>query len=223
VGARTYYPGDRPGYFETISLHINEDFGYDNGLELQFRKMGGRNFFGEVNYTYSVSEASSSGPLERVGVEEANRQSLKFFPTDWDSRHKVNVNLNFRYQDNDGPTLGGIHILEKFKAGLLFQYNSSLPYTVGIRGATEPYQINNARMPENWTIDLKIDRRIDLKRLSLVPYLQVWNLTNRSNVVYVDPFTGKPDESIGRTYEYAANPLNFGQPRLIFLGIDIRY
>jgi hypothetical protein len=133
------------------------------------------------------------------------------------------LNLNLRFVDNDGPTLGGIHFLENFKVGLLFQYNSSLPYTTGTRGATEPYEINNARMPENWTIDLKVDRRIDLKRIALVPYLQVFNLTDRRNVLYVDPFTGKPDESIGRTYEYAANPLNWGSPRLIYLGIDIRY
>lgn len=223
VGARTFYPGDKPEYFETFSLHINEDFGYDNGIELQFRKMGGNYWFGEINYTYAVTEASSSGPLERVGIEEANRQSLKFFPTDWDARHKLNLNLYLRYLNDQGPTLGGVHFLEYFKISTLFQYNSGLPYTIGIRGATEPYEINNDRKPENWTIDLKIDRKINLKKISLVPYLEIFNLTDRKNVVYVDPFTGKPDESIGTSYEYAADPENWGPPRLIFLGLDVRY
>ena len=223
VGARTFYPGDKPEYFETFSLAINEDFGYDNGIELQFRKMGGKYVYGEINYTYAVAEASSSGPLERVGIEEANRQSLKFFPTDWDARHKLNLNLFLKLANNEGPKLGGIHFLEYFKVSFLFQYHSGLPYTMGTRGATEPYEINNGQLPENWTIDIKIDREINLESISLVPYLQIYNLTDRRNVVYVDPFTGKPDESIGRTYEFAANPENWGPPRLIYLGIDIRY
>jgi len=223
TGARTFYPGDKPEYWETFSLHINEDFGYNNGIEIQLKKSRGKYISGEINYTYAVAEASSSGPLERVGIEEANRQSLKFFPTDWDSRHKLNLLLNARVLNDQGPKIAGVHFLENFKLSLLFQYNSGLPYTKGIRGATEPYEINNGRLPENWTIDLKIDRQIRIKELELIPYLEIYNFTDRRNVEYVDPFTGKPDQIIGRTYEFSANPLNWGPPRLIYLGIDIRY
>jgi len=46
VGARTFFAGDKPEYWETFSLHINEDFAYNNGFEIQFRKMRGQNLFG---------------------------------------------------------------------------------------------------------------------------------------------------------------------------------
>ncbi len=224
TGTRTYFAGDRPDWWETFTLHINEDFGYDNGLELQLRKMRGKNFYGEINYTWSLAEASSSGPLERVGVLEANRQSLKFFPTDWDVRHKVNVNLNLRFLKNDGPVLLGSHLLQQFRISALFQYHSGFPYTKERRGATEPYEINNARIPENWTIDLKVSREIDLGLLNLNPFVEIYNLTNRRNVEYVYSDTGLPDFFFGaKTYEYAADPRNWGPPRLVYFGLDIRY
>ena len=223
VGGRTFFAGEMPQYWETFSLHINEDFAYNNGFEIQFRKMRGKNIVGEINYRYAVDEGSSSGPLERVGVEEANRQTLKFFPLSFDQRHTVNAHLTFQYHKNEGPKLAGIAFLEKLRASLLFQYGSGLPYTTGIRGATEPYEINNARLPENLTIDLKVDRDIDVGGIRVTPYLEIYNLTDRKNVVYVDSFTGKPDYIEGRTYEWAANPLNWGPPRVIYLGLIVKY
>ncbi|MBD3373703.1 TonB-dependent receptor [candidate division KSB1 bacterium] len=223
VGGRTFFAGSRADIWESYSVHINDDFAYNNGLEIQFRKMRGRYFTGEINYTYAVAEGSSSGPMERVGVEEANRQTLKFFPLDFDQRHTINGYLALQFQDNDGPVLGGRHILEHFSFAILGRYGSGLPYTKGIRGATEPYEINNARLPENWSLDLKINRRISMGSFHIEPYLEIYNVTDRRNVVYVDPFTGEPDYSIGRTYEYAANPLNWGSPRIIYSGIEFMF
>ncbi len=221
VGGRSYFPGTNSDIWETYSLHINEDFAYNNGLELQVRKTRGRFLFGEINYTYAVAEGSSSGPLERVGVEEANRQTLKFFPLDFDQRHTVNAYLSLRFAENDGPSLAGARILQKFNLTLLFQYGSGLAYTKGIRGATEPYELNNGRLPENWTMDLKITRQIRLGAVTVTPFLEVYNLTDRKNVVSVDPFTGRPDYSFGRTYEWAADPENWGPPRLVYLGLNV--
>jgi outer membrane receptor protein involved in Fe transport len=223
VGGRTFFAGDKPEYWETFSLHINEDFAYNNGVEVQFRKMRGQNIFGEINYRYAVDEGSSSGPLERVGVEEANRQTLKFFPLRSDQRHTVNAYLTFQFNENEGPKLGGIPILENLRTSVLFQYGSGFPYTKGTRGATEPYELYNERLPENWTFDLKVDREIELAGFRVIPYLEIYNLTNRKNVVYVDPYTGKPDFSFGRTYEYAADPENWGPPRIIYLGLTMKY
>jgi outer membrane receptor protein involved in Fe transport len=226
IGTRTFFAGDfspETGveYDESFTVHINEDFGYNNGIELQLRKMRGRYLVGSMSYTYAVAEGSSSGPLERVGVEEANRQSLKFFPLNFDQRHTINANLSLRFQEGDAPA--GIGFLENMNFSLLFQYGSGLPYTKGIRGATEPYELNNKRLPATWTLDLTIDRKIDLGSLSLFPYVEVFNLTDRENILSVDPFTGKPDFIEGRTRDWAANPENFGAPRLIYFGIRLQY
>ena len=214
VGGRTFYAGDKPEYWETFSLHINEDFAYNNGLEVQLKRMRGKIWAGEINYTYAVHEGSSSGPLQRVGVEEANRQSLKFFPLSFDQRHSVNAFLRFRFDQDVGP-----RFLQHVSGSLLFRYGSGLPYTRGTRGATEPYEENNERLPANWTLDFKLQRVIDLGPVEITPYLEIYNLTDRENVVYVDPYTGEPDYSYGRTPEYAANPLNWGAPRLIYVGV----
>jgi hypothetical protein len=201
-----YFPFQNPGWYETISLHLNEDFGYNNGFEIQFGKSRGKYFTFGINYTYSVAEGSSSEPLERVGVEEANRQTLKFFPLDYDQRHALSAQGTTRYKG--------------LMANLLFQYSSGLPYTKGIRGATEPYEINNMRLPDQWTLDLKLNYRVEIGNIALTPYLEIYNLTDRENIVYVDPFTGEPDYIEGRTEEWADNPLNYGSPRIIYLGLD---
>ena len=218
VGTRTFYPAE-----ETYVLHINEDFAFNNGLEIQLRKMRGRNIYGELNYTYAVAEGSSSRPLERVGDDEANRQSLKFFPLNFDQRHNVNAYLTLQYNDNEGPALSGLHLFEKFRTSFIFQYGSGLPWTAGIRGTTETYEINNKRLPGTWSIDMKVDREIDFGNVTIAPYLEIYNLTDRKNVVSVDSFTGKPDYIEGRTYEWAADPENWGPPRLIYLGIRFQY
>lgn len=208
LGARTYYPFDQPGWYETISLHINEDFAYNTGLELQLQKTRGM-LTGAVNYTYAVAEGSSSGPLERVGAEEATRQTLKFFPLSFDQRHTFNAHVNL--------TQGAL------RGTLLFQYGSGLPYTKAIRGATEPYEINNARLDPTSSIDLKLNYRLQLRTVTVIPYLEIYNLTDHKNVVYVDPSTGKPDYQEGHSYDYAANPENWGAPRIIYLGLEVKY
>jgi outer membrane receptor protein involved in Fe transport len=223
LGTRTFFAGSRAEIWETYTLHINEDFAYNNGLEIQLRRMRGRYWSGEINYTYSVAEGSSSKPLERVGVEEANRQSLKFFPRSFDQRHTINAYLTFHFNKNEGPAFAGIRLLENFRSSLLFRYGSGFPYTAGTRGATEEYERNNRRLPKNWTIDLKINRTIDLGAFKISPYLEIYNLTDRKNVVDVDSFTGKPDFSFGRTKEFAADPENWGPPRIIYLGLTFRY
>jgi len=227
TGARTFFAGDvsRDGvpYWETWTALVNEDFAYNNGLELQIKKSRGKNLFGELSYTYSVAEGSSSGPLERVGSEEANRQSLKFFPLDFDQRHTINGYLSYRFLENEGPKVGGFALLENIRTTLLFQYGSGLPYTKGTRSIVEPYEVNNRRLPEYWTIDLKLDRKFKMDAFDLTGYLEVFNLTDRENVLYVDPFTGQPDYIEGRTRDWANNPLNYGSPRLIYLGFRFDY
>ena len=209
LGTRTFYAGEAPDWWETWVLHINEDFAYNNGMELQISKKSGKFLVGELNYTYAVAEGSSSGPLERVGNEEANRQTLRFFPLGFDQRHNLS-----------GSLTGFIH---KFTATLLYRYGSGLPYTRGIRGATEPYEANNERLPASMTMDLLLDYDFKVGPVMLTPYLEVYNLENRRNVVRVDSFTGKPDEIEGRTYDWAANPENWDSPRLIYLGITMKY
>lgn len=225
VGARTYFAGNEPGVFETYSLHINEDFASNNGFEIQFRKRQGHYLTGEINYTYSVAEGSSSAPWQRVGSEEENLQTLKFFPLDFDQRHTINANLRLHFDERKGPQLAGFHPLQNSSFSLLFRYGSGLPYTKGQRGATQPYEINNERMPATWTLDLLIDREFNFGSLKVIPFLDIYNLTNRENVLYVDPFTGEPDDLLGdgETEAYAANPLNWDNPRIIYLGVNVRY
>ncbi len=208
LGARTYFAGDQPEYWETFSLHVNDDFAYNNGFEIQFRKRRGQYATGELNYTYAVAEGSSSGPLERVGSELENRQTLKFFPLDFDQRHTLNGRLTLRYQD--------------LKATLLGQWGSGLPYTKEMRAATDPYEINNGRMPPTWTLDLKVDYAFNFGRVQLIPYLEIYNLTDRRNVVWVYARTGKPgDSNSGKTKEWDRNPENWGRPRIIYLGLNV--
>ncbi len=210
LGVRTYFAGDRPEYWETFTLHINEDFAYNNGFEIQLRKIRGHYFTGEINYTYAVAEGSSSGPLERWGSEEVNKQTLKFFPLSFDQRHTINGRFTFRWGN--------------FRSTLIGDWGSGLPYTIEMRSVTDPYEINNGRMPETWSLDLKMDYTFNAGLFNLVPYLEVYNLTNRRNVRYVYGRTGQAGFSdTGKTAEFDRDPRNWGAPRLIYLGFKASF
>lgn len=210
LGARTHFAGEKPEYWETFTIHINEDFAHNNGFEIQLRKRRGQHLTGEINYTYAIAEGSSSGPLERVGSELENKQTLKFFPLSFDQRHTLKSRLTYRYGNLTTTLLG--------------EWGSGLPYTVEMRAATDPYEINNARMPETWTLDLKVDYSFNWNKIKLEPYLEIYNLTDRKNVVWVYSRTGKPNDSdSGKTKEYDANPENWGTPRLIYMGLNIAF
>jgi hypothetical protein len=80
-------------------------------------------------------------------------------------------------------------------------------------------------MPATYTIDLEASKAWRIDPLSFELFVEVLNLTNAKNVVYVWTDTGEPDVTHdgGHSVQYQQDPSNYGPPRRMRLGARLRF
>jgi hypothetical protein len=104
--------------------------------------------------------------------------------------------------------------------------------------------INSENLPWVFSIDLKLERRFKVGVYNITPYVWVKNLLDRDNIAYVYEGTGQADNSgyletpegqqratnpvNGDEFAYRynvaqRNPLNYGIPRMILLGLRMSF
>jgi len=221
------------------------------GASVYFHAIGP--FNGMINYTFTSSsqeDASSNfiGMFQNPNLVNSLTALIGNTP-----KHVVTADLDFRTAKGEGPAISGFRPLENTGANMLLKYHSGGFYTpieqFNVLGNTDLSEtiiplINPATSDPFFQIDLKIDKRFDLKKVSLVPYLWIRNLLGRKNVTYVYPSTGQPNNTgyletpegqqqiiaspnpEGFVADYKAlenNPENYDFPRLIRLGLKIKF
>ena len=121
--------------------------------------------------------------------------------------------------------LAGFLPLGGFYVNLTGRASSGAPYTPSGRDIGFVVR-NSARMPWTYIVDTEIGREFDLLGLIMTAYVEILNLTDHRNVLYVYPDTGLPDASFVSTTsseEYIKDPSNFGPPRQMRIGLEIRF
>jgi hypothetical protein len=126
-------------------------------------------------------------------------------PLDFDQRHKITLNLDYRLTHHEGPLLGGFYPLENAGINLVFSAASGLPYTpeevwnevtLAAFAPTPIGPINSRYGPWTWRTDLKIDRSFTVastakQSLTLDVYVWVLNLFNTENQIDVYASSGQ--------------------------------
>lgn len=239
------------GASEGIYLtNTNTDFGTVKGIALKVDVRRTNYVALAFDYTLSLAEGtgSSQGSSAIAAFRNPDGDIPKVTaPLNFDQRHTLTANLDFRVPEGEAGLLGG------FGANALVTLNSGRPYTplelqnvlasATNFGDTRGY-VNSAYGPGSFRIDLKIDRRFEMGRMSLLPYLEIQNLTDRDNVLTVfrsngDEFTtgwlqtaeGKaavagaadPDTFISDYGDFERNPGRFGIPRQVRLGLKVNF
>lgn len=154
-----------------FSRFVNLSLANIRGFELYLKRSHSRYLSGKISYTFMVAKGTGSSALEKFEWTQ-KRYSV---PTDqyylsWDQRHTVVVNLDLRR-----PDIGGLNIL--------WRWNSPLPYTRDIGIGTEP---NNRRMESTSTLDIRMNKSFTIGSVTPYLYLEVLNLFDRENVLWVD-------------------------------------
>ena len=208
-------------------VYYNSDYASVKGIDLTLRKRYSNYISGSIDYTYMVAQGNNSQPLggyfDAFGQEEVPH---KEYYLDFDQRHDVAVNLNFTIPKNEGPQLFGIKPFSDFNINLLFQAGTGLPYTPYV-DPTLRIEINSARKPWTSTADLRMIKNISLiNNLKAALFLDITNLLDRENVVYVYSRTGKPYDTglpglVGSSPDANHNPTHVGPPRIIKAGIQL--
>ena len=160
------------GTGQTLARYINKAYASSRGIELSLEKRYSENYEFDMSYTYMFADGVASD--SEFG---SNPDGLQFLPNqelplDWDQRHTLNV--RFLLADP------GV-----WSSSFSFSYGSGVPWTPFDRFAKkqDPLLENSERLPATYSLDIQLERNVNVygKRLSL--QLQAFNLLDQDVVV----------------------------------------
>jgi outer membrane receptor protein involved in Fe transport len=213
VDTKTFVPGDSKlagGY--GFAEFVNAPYGTSYGVELLLTRERGDWVTGELSYTFmraeAVSGSSSDGfYIVQWGLPPASR----VYPLSWDQRHTLKAQVVCA-------------LPSAFTLAAAAEWHSGRPYTAYPTGTGfekidggKFYQ-NNARMPDYFNIDVKVEKTFTLSDPGgpvLTLYVDSRNLLDRQNVVWMD--------SNGRIGGELGDPSGYFIGRRTSLGLRIEY
>lgn len=211
----------------TYYTYGNRDFSTTKGFIFKYdlRRINHLMLF--ATYTLQFAEGTGSSTAESNGGRSdvvqsggllqnligASLPNLRFaYPLSVDSRHNINVNIDYRYDKGEGPLVGKTHILENAGLNLIFRTRSGEPYTRSINAipgnTTIIGGVQNARIPWHYMFDLRFDKQFDVyfgkknpeavserRPLGVMAFVYISNLLNTKNILNVHRYTGRPDDN----------------------------
>ncbi|MCK9425284.1 MAG: TonB-dependent receptor [Ignavibacteriaceae bacterium] len=205
---------------------LNGDFSTVKGIEFKIDLRRTQRIYAAFDYTYSDAEGTGSTPTEAGrGVWQSPTGEpflpVQIAPLSFNQAHRGSLNIDYRFDKNDGPELFGSKFLEQAGFNLLFTFNSGSNYTqyTGYGNTTPPTEVlNSSTTPWNYQLDGRFDKSFQVSGLNINIYLWVVNLLNTKNVIDVFGQTGDAYDDgylateVGRTaYEnFKKNP-KYGQ------------
>lgn len=200
-------------------VYYNSDYASVKGIDLTIMKRFANFFSGSLDYTYMIAKGNNSQPLggylSAYTKEEIPHQ--EYF-LDFDQRHNFAANFNFYIPQEYG-------ILSDINFNFIFRASSGLPYTPYV-DPTVRIDINSARKPWTSSLDFRFQKQFPLSFLSFAWFVEVTNVFNNENVLFVYSRTGKPFDNgepglVGSSPDANHNPANVGPPRSITTGVQI--
>jgi hypothetical protein len=188
IQASTYTDNGIPVFNTTKDVFKRGD-GQSYGIEILLRKDVGR-ISGWLGYSYAHTDYT---------IDDINKN--RWFAPRHDRTSTINAMGNFDLLPSKNKLVLGVNfiystgqpITEPGSAYLI----SSGPFDPGKNINFAPTKINNIRLPDYIRLDLSLTYQINFSTWSIAPYLQVYNITNRGNVWFInyEYENGKPEIS----------------------------
>jgi len=211
----------------TYYTYGNRDFSTTKGTTLFYDLRATNHIRMSISYTLQFAEGTGSTPTSTnsngAGQVSANGLLQEFVTAglpnlryvtalDYDSRHNIVADLDYRYGEGEGPTIGGMNVFQNAGIHLIPRARSGEPYTryTDAQGSTVIGGINGSRLPWHYGVDLRVDKDFALsigkkhkdaiagvkakRPLFIKAILQVNNLLQTRDVLSVYGYTGKPDD-----------------------------
>jgi len=207
--------------------YANTDYASVKGFDLSLDKRFSGIFGGSFAYTMSVAKGNNSNPIggyfSAYVQEEVPHQE---FYLDFDQRHDISLSAYIRTHKNSGLNIGNFHPFSNINASILLNTGSGLPYTPYV-DPTFRVDMNSARKPWTFSMDLRIKKRLIFKSIAMTSFLEIINLTNYENVYYVYSRTGKPFDpgfsGVGTSVDANHNPSHVGRGRNMKAGLSFAF
>jgi hypothetical protein len=234
------------GELRTYIHPSNSDFGTTKGIAFSLDVTRLSYFSFNLNYTFAVAEGTGSATNSSqtaVFRNQSGEAPKVIAPLAFDQRHTGVATIDFYVPQ------GELGIFEMLSVNTLFVFATGRPYTPldffdilsGNNGgpSTTGY-VNSRNAPGSFRIDLKVEKSFAAGGLLVTPYLWIQNVTGGENVNRVWRSSGDPHttgflntaegraailsngEGYKQDYEsLERDPINFGIPRLIRLGLKV--
>lgn len=157
--------------------------GFDFSLE---KKLSGNGLYGILSYSYSKSRFKAIAGDEKQGA---------FDPT-----HQLTLTAGYQVADD-------------WLVGIKYKYMGGKPYTpfdiqksieLG-RGVYDMNNFNGAKYPAYSRLDVRVDKKFYMGKISLTTYFELQNVLNTSNVYSY--FWNKNRNAVGTIYHWAFMPV----------------
>ncbi|MEO1625178.1 MAG: TonB-dependent receptor plug domain-containing protein, partial [Bacteroidota bacterium] len=197
-----------PAPINSYVTYDNLDFGTVKGFTFQYDLRRTGNIQLQANYTLQFADGTGSDADSQRGI--SNRGNIRtLFPLNFDERHRIVGTIDYRYsagKNYNGPRMFGKDILANTGINIQTIGVSGRPYTAKLLadsrldGSGTVGQINGARLPWNFTVNFRLDKRFSLvknpdkRQLGLNVYFRVQNLLDRRNTIAVYPASGSPSD-----------------------------
>lgn len=208
----TYIPAIPSPYI----VYTVQEYGNVRGLEITLNRERKDNVYGRLNYTLQRAVGTASSPSSNYGAligspdpytGELPTNPLTEFPLSYDQTHSFNATFGAYWNENDGPTIGGLHFLENTDISITALFGSGLPYTATNTRGQQVGEFNANRFPSQFNTEGQIRRTFNLKdifgesvgNLRATIYVQVYNILNNTGPVSYFTTTGSPDDN-GTSY-----------------------
>lgn len=156
---------------QTLARYINKAYASSRGIEFSLEKRYSQNYEFDISYTFSFADGVASDTEFGSNPDGLQYLPSQELPLDWDQRHTLNV--RFLLADP------GV-----WSSSFSFSYGSGVPWTPFDRFSKrqDPMLENSERLPSTYSLDIQLERNVNLygKRLSL--QLQAYNLLNQDVV-----------------------------------------
>lgn len=186
-----YVPTTPVAYYQ----YVVAEYGNSRGVELTLRKRPNANdHIGlNLNYTLAFTNTSSSNPesnynprfdpyTDRPGVP------LSEFPFSSDRRHYVKAMVDFVWNKDEGPSIGGIKLLENTNINFTTEYRTGTPFTLLSPNGLIIGEINGNRHPSFTQTDMRLQKTFYLNEIfgegvgptAVDIFVDVLNIFNRT-------------------------------------------
>ncbi|MES2767044.1 MAG: TonB-dependent receptor [Bacteroidota bacterium] len=188
----------------------NAEYGNSRGLEFSFRKRPTDHIGINVNYTLASARGTSSSTNTNyaavflAGTDEATGK--RTFPLSesylaFDRRHNLNAVVDFVWNRDEGPSIGGIYALANTNINFTGIYQSGTPYTKRGKGGQQTGDYLGDRQPDVWSVSSRIQKSFPLadlfgesvQNLGLDLFVDITNIFNRTEPVAFYERSGNPD------------------------------
>jgi outer membrane receptor protein involved in Fe transport len=191
-----------PSFPNNFSSYRNQDFATIKGLDFGFAMRPINHFSAQLNYSLSYAKGTGSvSQTNRFRAWTQNEPPKQTAPLDFDQRHKLSANFDWRLNRGEGPQWSGRRWLEGTGLNVLINVASGTPYTPTVvyneltLAATtgDPAGSLNSRYgPWTASVDFKASKRLGLGLWNMEVYAWVLNLFNNENAITVYTSSGTP-------------------------------